>query len=60
MANELVFFTLATLHNLQLYLDIMRSIRHAILIGAFPAKLRELRKTLSPQGAKDAGTTTIE
>jgi len=60
VANELVFFTLATIHNLQLYLDIMRSIRHAILIGAFPAKLRELRNTLSPQGAKDASTTTIE
>ena len=54
LAKELVFFTLATIHNLQLYLDIMRSIRHAIFIGAFPSRLRELRSALGPPEFKDS------
>ncbi len=60
VAQELVFFTLATIHNLQMYLDIMRSIRHAILIGAFPARLRELRRALGPDTSRNASLTTIE
>jgi queuine tRNA-ribosyltransferase len=43
LANEIAFATLATLHNLQRYLDIMRGIRHAILIGKFPEYLKALR-----------------
>src|SRR5580704_8748623 len=35
-AGEILFATLATLHNLQRYLDIMREIRQAILIGKYP------------------------
>lgn len=42
-ANEISFSTLATLHNLQHYLDIMRRIRQAILIGKFPEYLKEVR-----------------
>jgi queuine tRNA-ribosyltransferase len=47
LAEELIFHTLATVHNLQHYLDIMRSIRHAILLGVFPERLSQLRRQLS-------------
>lgn len=47
-ASELAFSTLATLHNLQHYLDIMRSFRQAILFGKFPERLAELRSSLRP------------
>ena len=36
-AGEILFSTLATLHNLQHFLDIMRQIRQAILLGNFSA-----------------------
>jgi len=39
-AGEMTFSTLATIHNLRRYLDIMREIRHAILSGRFPEFLR--------------------
>jgi queuine tRNA-ribosyltransferase len=42
-ANEISFSTLATLHNLHHYLDIMREIRQAILVGQFPAYLKSVR-----------------
>jgi len=42
-AGEMTFSTLATLHNLTRYLDIMREIRQAILIGKFPEYLRAAR-----------------
>ena len=37
----MLFCTLATIHNLRYYLDIMRRIRKSILIGRFPEFLRE-------------------
>ncbi len=40
MAGEILFSTLATLHNIQHYLDTMREMREAILFGRFPAYLR--------------------
>ncbi len=40
LAGEMTFSTLATIHNLKRYLDIMREIRHAILSGRFPELLR--------------------
>jgi queuine tRNA-ribosyltransferase len=40
LAGEMTFSTLATLHNLRRYLDIMRMMRQAILVGEFPAYLR--------------------
>ena len=43
LAGEMTFSTLATLHNLRRYLDIMREIRQAILVGKFPEYLRALR-----------------
>jgi queuine tRNA-ribosyltransferase len=42
-AGEMTFSTLATLHNLQRYLDIMKEIRQAILIGKYPEYLRAHR-----------------
>jgi queuine tRNA-ribosyltransferase len=42
-AGEMTFSTLATLHNLERYLDIMREIRQAILIGKYPEYLRATR-----------------
>ena len=40
MAGEILFSTLATLHNVHHFLDIMRRIRQSILLGNFPAFLR--------------------
>lgn len=39
-AGEILFSTLATLHNLHHFLDIMRQIRQAILLGNFSAWLQ--------------------
>jgi len=39
-AGEILFSTLATLHNIHYFLDIMRQIRHAILLGRFPEWLK--------------------
>jgi len=52
LAEELLFATLATLHNLSHYLDIMRSMREAILLGTFPQYLRGRRSRQQP----DAGS----
>ncbi len=43
-AGEILFSTLATIHNLMYYLDTMRQIRQAILSGAFPAYLDAARR----------------
>jgi queuine tRNA-ribosyltransferase len=40
LAGEITFSTLATLHNLKRYLDIMREIRQAIILGRFPEFLK--------------------
>jgi queuine tRNA-ribosyltransferase len=39
-AGEILFSVLATLHNVRYYLDIMRRMREAILLGKFPEFLR--------------------
>jgi len=43
LAGEILFSVLATLHNMRHYLDIMRRIRQAILLGEFPELLRAHR-----------------
>jgi queuine tRNA-ribosyltransferase len=43
LANEISFSTLATLHNLRRYLDIMGEIRQAILVGKYPSYLKSVR-----------------
>ena len=48
LAKEMLFGTLATLHNLWHYLDRMRRIRDAILKGTFPALLREIAASARP------------
>jgi queuine tRNA-ribosyltransferase len=42
--GEMLFSTLATIHNLKYYLDMMRQMRQAILLGRFPAFLDSVRK----------------
>ena len=42
-AGEMLFSTLATLHNLKHYLDTMRRIRQAILLGTFPVFVDAVR-----------------
>jgi queuine tRNA-ribosyltransferase len=39
MAGEILFSTLATIHNLRFYLDIARRMREAIVFGEFPQLL---------------------
>jgi queuine tRNA-ribosyltransferase len=43
ISGEILFSTLATIHNLWHYLDIMRRMRQAILLGTFPEFLRAAR-----------------
>jgi queuine tRNA-ribosyltransferase len=43
MAGEMLYSTLATIHNLAHYLDIMRQMRESIVLGTFPAFLRSVR-----------------
>ena len=43
LAREMLYSTLATLHNLHAYLDTMRQIRQAILLGDFPGYLALIR-----------------
>ena len=44
LASEILYATLATTHNIRFYLDIMRGMRQAILLGAFPQHLADLRR----------------
>jgi queuine tRNA-ribosyltransferase len=43
LSGEILFAMLATRHNLQRYLDIMREIRHAIISEAYPEYLTSVR-----------------
>jgi queuine tRNA-ribosyltransferase len=43
LAGEILYSTLATLHNIHYYLDIMRKIRQSILLGNFPEFLAASR-----------------
>jgi queuine tRNA-ribosyltransferase len=42
-AGELLFSTLATVHNLKHYLDRMREIRHCIMIGTYSGYVESVR-----------------
>jgi queuine tRNA-ribosyltransferase len=48
-AGEILYAMLATLHNVKRYLDIMREIRRAILIGAYPEYLQAARTSAADQ-----------
>jgi queuine tRNA-ribosyltransferase len=45
LAGEILFCTLATLHNVRRFLDIMGEIRHAIVSSSFPEYLKSVRST---------------
>ena len=47
----MLFSTLATIHNLKYYLDMMRQIRQAILLGRFRAYLDSVRSSASRIGS---------
>jgi len=51
-AGEMLYASLATLHNLRFYMDLMREIRQAILVGAFPACL-EASRALAAAGERE-------
>jgi queuine tRNA-ribosyltransferase len=42
-AGEMLFSTLATMHNLRHYLDIARGMRESLLLGVFPQFLKSMR-----------------
>jgi queuine tRNA-ribosyltransferase len=42
-ASEILFSSLATLHNIRYFLDIMRQIRQSILLSQFPEWLRRFQ-----------------
>jgi queuine tRNA-ribosyltransferase len=46
-ASEILFSSLATLHNIQYFLDLMRNMREAILLGNFPEFLRQSQRHTS-------------
>ena len=46
-AGEILFASLATLHNLRYYLDIMRRMRESILLGKFPELLASAEQPLA-------------
>ena len=43
LGREMLYCTLATIHNLTVYLDRLREIREAIQIGEFPAYLARVQ-----------------
>ncbi|HKE29706.1 MAG TPA: tRNA guanosine(34) transglycosylase Tgt [Bryobacteraceae bacterium] len=43
LSGEILYAMLATRHNLQRYLDMMREIRHAIISGSYPEYLKSVR-----------------
>ncbi len=47
-SGEILFATLATLHNLRRYLDIMGRIRHSIVLGTLPEYLESVRAVPVP------------
>ncbi len=54
MAGEILFSTLATIHNLRHYLDIARGMRESLVLGVFPQFLEAMRsRAKKPDGAVD-------
>jgi len=49
-AGEMLFSTLATIHNLKFYLDMMRQMRQSILLGRFRAYLDSVRNSAVESG----------
>jgi queuine tRNA-ribosyltransferase len=51
-ASEILFSSLATLHNVRRYLDIMGEIRQSILLGQFPLYLKKVRGEVRDRSVK--------
>jgi len=49
LAGEMLYATLATIHNLRRYLDIIRGMREAIRSGTFPQFLSSVRSAVAPE-----------
>jgi queuine tRNA-ribosyltransferase len=52
LAQEILFSTLATIHNLRYYLDIMRRMRGSILNGRFPQFLAAMRNNANRESTE--------
>ena len=50
LSGEILYAALATRHNIQRYLDIMREIRHAVILGEYPEYLRTVRSDCANAG----------
>jgi queuine tRNA-ribosyltransferase len=50
VAGEILFSTLATLHNVRFFLDLLRQVRRSIIVGEFPELLRSQAASLSEWG----------
>jgi queuine tRNA-ribosyltransferase len=59
LAREMSFATLATLHNLQRYLDIMREIRQCILLGTLPEFLKSVRESAAVVSGQDVSSEQV-
>ena len=60
-AKELLYYRLATLHNLQHYLDLVRGARAAILEGRLGPYLRDRRSALAQdESTVDSGPSTVD
>jgi queuine tRNA-ribosyltransferase len=55
LSGEILYAALATRHNLERYLDIMREIRQAIILGVFPEYLGTVRANSEAADRADAG-----
>lgn len=50
VSGEMLYSVLATRHNVKRYLDMMREIRHAIVLGVLPEHLRAVRSIPAEAG----------
>jgi queuine tRNA-ribosyltransferase len=55
-AGEILFSTLATLHNIHYYLELMRRMRQAIVMGEFPAFLKSCKTDAQSYANRSAPT----
>ncbi len=54
MAGEMAAATLATIHNLSFYLDMMRTLRQSIRLGRFGEFRGEILRSLAGEGATES------
>jgi queuine tRNA-ribosyltransferase len=59
-ANEILYSTLATLHNLKHYLDIMRETRQTILFGTFQEYIGRVRSAHAERVVSDSSNPELQ